>query len=193
MSSSYESELTIASAGNGDSGISPSTILRIFFVVGLFILLGSGYAGYQHWHLSQVCTQPSSARIVDVRYEPAVDEDDSDTWTATIQYTADGGLEYTKPGAVSTSTEGKYQVGDEIAIRYNPSNPSEYIIIGDNSWLGFAIIGSILGIVFILPYSIALIVRFRRRRAAVRLAAQREENLRAAQSPWDSSQETPQD
>ncbi|MBT1179566.1 DUF3592 domain-containing protein [Bifidobacterium vespertilionis] len=190
--SSYESELTIASAGNGDSGISPSTILRLFFVVGLFILLGSGYAGYQYWHLSQVCTQPSSARIVDVRYEPAVDEDDSDTWIATIQYTADGDLEYTKPGAVSTSTEGKYQVGDEIAIRYNPSNPSEYVIVG-NSWVSLVIIGSILGIVFVLPHSIALIVRFRRRRAAVRLAAQREENLRAAQSPWDSSQETTRD
>lgn len=190
--SSYESELTIASAGNGDSGISPSTILRIFFVAGLFILLCSGYAGYQYWHLSQVCTQPSAARIVDVRYEPAVDEDDSDTWIATIQYTADRGLEYTKPGAISTSTEGKYRVGDEIAIRYNPSNPSEYVIVG-NSWVGLVIIGSILAIVFIPPYSIALIVRFRRRRAAVRLAAQREENLRAAQSPWDSSQETTRD
>ena len=174
--------------------MSLSTMGLIFFIAGLILLVLTIIFTMRDWHLSQVCTQPSSARIVNVRYEPAYDEDDSDEWIATIQYTADRGLEYTKPDALKAYKEGEYQIGDEIAIRYNPSNPSEYVVgRGPFDLRPYALFGGVDLAVLVLPYSIVQIVRFRRRRAAVRLAARREKNLQAAQSPWDSSQENPRD
>ncbi len=71
------------------------------------------------------CTVHTVATVVDNVYS-SYDSDAPRTWHAVFEYTA-GGRSFRKGSAYGT-TKPQFEVGQRVAIRYNPDRPDEYLV-----------------------------------------------------------------
>ena len=99
-------------------------------IVGI-VFVGVGIFLYTHGaHLKKVCTSSNQATVVD--FEQDIDnESNSITYYPIVEYEVNG-KKYNSRYSTGDTTH-KYSVGQKITILYNPDNPNEYYIEGDNS------------------------------------------------------------
>ena len=95
---------------------------------------------------------PTNATVTDERCEAAINRNDDDTYYYTLKYEVDG---ETYTGILSFSSDG-YDVGDTMAILYNPNDPSTITNDDASAPIYFIIVGPI---VFILGIAIFLFRR----------------------------------
>lgn len=125
-------------------------ILLVLFEC-IFLLVGGGilYANHKNTIL---CTESTNATVVEMKKEVHRNRGGSGsygtTWKPVVEYYA--GNQFIHQVASTGSNPTKYKVGDRISIKYNPKNPTNFIIEGDN-------LMSMVGIVFI-GVSLMLIV-----------------------------------
>jgi len=95
--------------------------------------------------LEKVCTDPVTAKVVDVLWETENDDDGviRDTYTPTIEYEYKG--KTYKHTLVKVYNENEYKENDKVQILVNPKKPKELVLKGKGKATVPAIIFIVLG------------------------------------------------
>ncbi|MBT1166882.1 DUF3592 domain-containing protein [Bifidobacterium simiarum] len=133
-----------------------------FSVIGAILLMASAGTLVGELRLRADCTEITDGIVTQMILNPADpdEEDSSDTWTPVFRYGVDG-RSYEQRASVASSPP-RYEVGQAVTVRYDPADPSRYVVEGDNAALILytAITVMCLGFTAVLP--VALAVRRRR-------------------------------
>lgn len=89
------------------------------------------------------CTEETTAAIVGVNRDYSRDDDGHKdySYTPVFEFSVRG-VTVRREGGTSSSRKRKFRPGDVRQVRYNPSNPNEFVVVGDsgNSGGGIALI-----------------------------------------------------
>ncbi len=117
-------------------------------IAGIAFIFGGCALLYHTLHRDSHCTMETEAQVVD--YEISTHTEDGipqDSYYPVFRYQADGFCRE-GTGAVGHPDQ-PYELGDIVKIRYNPENPDEIDVPGENkTTLFFGGVAIVLGIVF---------------------------------------------
>ena len=133
---------------------------RYFLLLGVifgFVFLIVGWKLNQKGkYLEEHCTVEVTAVCIQNERIEHYDSDDgsrSITYKPTFVY-GYGDKDYTQESNVSSSNYDKYIEGKEYTIKINPNNPTEYLLDKDNVWKFIGYIFEIMGLIFIIVWSL---------------------------------------
>ena len=139
------------------------SIFAILFVVAfsvIFLIIGvKGFINNNN--LVKNCSETTSGVVTRiVESEVSSDEGTSLMYAPEFEYEVNGQV-YKQVSPVKTS-KGlvKYKEGSQVTIYYNPSNPNEYLVDGDNPNNTFAIISVVVGSILAIVAIINIIRKF---------------------------------
>lgn len=94
------------------------------------------------------CTEETTATIVSVGEDVTRDGSGHKerSYTAYYEFTARGAT-VRRQGGTSTTRKRKYKRGETRQVRYNPSNPNEFVVVGDSGNTGGGVALIILAVV----------------------------------------------
>jgi hypothetical protein len=134
-------------------------VFRIFLAVGVGLLAGAFYWGYQSSSESSEFAR-AEGTVVDLQFDE--DTDGGGVYRPLVEFVDAGGSRRTFLSSYG-SYPAPYDVGDKVGVLYNPANPSDATMDSFGAlYLGPVIVGS-LGLVFTLIGGIAEIYRARRK------------------------------
>ena len=117
-------------------------------LIGLILLGGSVFFYFRAGELVKVCTEKTTATVVNMREDFSVDADTDGTryiYYPVIEYEAAG---QTVKGELDASNPPAYSVNDKVDILYNPNKTSEFIVVGENQNFSWILLGG-LGVIFL--------------------------------------------
>ncbi len=116
------------------------------FLIGLILLGGSVFFYFRAGELAKVCTEKTTATVVNMREDFAYEEGGMRyIYYPIIEYTVNN--EQITGELGSGSNPPLYSVNETLEILYNPSNAEEFIVAGENQNLTWIILGG-LGVIF---------------------------------------------
>ncbi|MBQ8996757.1 DUF3592 domain-containing protein [Candidatus Saccharibacteria bacterium] len=117
-------------------------------LVGLVLIGAAVFMYFRANYLTRVCTEPTTATVVDMREDYTTDSDGAFRYVyyPVIEYQA-GGQTLTEE-LDSGSTTPAYRLGETVDILYNPANAKEFIVAGSNQNLIWILL-SALGVIFL--------------------------------------------
>lgn len=96
-----------------------------------------------------ICTSSCEGEIAGISKSIKSDEaGDTMMYSPVFNYNVEG-VSYTKESTISSS-RCKYNKGDKIMVFYNPQNPDQYYVKGNNSNIFMAVVVLFVGIVMII-------------------------------------------
>jgi len=115
----------------------------------LFIAFGSLFFAFQAGEAKR-CTQEATATLVEYAEETSKDSDGhySTSYFPIVSYKAGGKTITTQDNSGSGAQP--YEIGEKIAIKYDPDNPESFLIVGDNSAVKAGLIGVVIGVALII-------------------------------------------
>ena len=117
------------------------------FLIGLILLGGSVFFYFRAGELAKVCTEKTTATVVNMREDFAYEEGGMRyIYYPIIEYTVNN--EQITGELGSGSNPPLYSVNETLEILYNPSNAEEFIVAGENQNLTWIILGG-LGVIFL--------------------------------------------
>ncbi|MBT1175187.1 DUF3592 domain-containing protein [Bifidobacterium sp. LC6] len=133
-------------------------ICGLFSIVGAIMLVVNIMSLVNEIQLRRDCTELTDGIVTQLVLNPAdeSDDDSSDTWTPVFRYSVNGQT-YEQRFSISSSPP-KYKVGQAVAILYDPTNPSRYVVKGDNSALVLllALMLMCIGFTSVLPIAVVI-------------------------------------
>ncbi|PJM79821.1 DUF3592 domain-containing protein [Bifidobacterium scaligerum] len=136
-----------------------AVICGLFSAIGAIMLVVNIIFLVDEVRLRADCTELTDGIVTQLVFNPAdeSDEDSSDTWTPVFRYSADGQT-YEQKFSIASSPP-RYEVGQAVAILYDPANPSRYVVKGDNSALALCAILMVMCTCFTAVLPIALLIQ----------------------------------
>ena len=135
----------------------PEFIGIIFFVVGVVFVAFTVFMAVDTSRLKRVCTEDTTARVVDIYTKESYDDDGyvKQTYYPVFEYTAAGEvLEETYRVGTNPCA---YYVGQVVPLKYNPDNLYEFVVVGEKTstlimviFGGIGTLFTIIGIVFLI-------------------------------------------
>lgn len=124
-----------------------------FFIVGIVIVLIGIFNIIKGSKMKSKCTESTSARIVEIEkgYD-TIGDDNSGTeykYTPIYEFSVNG-TTVRKSAGVYSNNKRKYHVGDMAVVKYNPDNPTEFMLNGKNTSKSVGIFMSIIGIAIVV-------------------------------------------
>ncbi len=123
-----------------------------YLLVGIVIVLLGFLSIRKGSHTKNKCTASASAVIIEVQAEK--DEAGSEnthkrfTYTPIYEFVA-GGNTIRKHGGIYSHKKKDFNVGDTVAVKYNPEKPEEFLVNGKSGGKGFGIALLLFGLVII--------------------------------------------
>jgi hypothetical protein len=134
-------------------------MFRIFLAVGLGLLAGAVYWGYQSGSEASEFVR-AEGTVVDLQYDE--DSDGSGVYRPLVEFVDAGGSRRTFLSSYG-SYPAPYDVGDKVGVLYNPADPADATVDSFGAlYLGPLIVGS-LGLVFALIGGFAEVYHARRK------------------------------
>jgi len=116
-------------------------------LIGVILLGGSVFFYFRAGELAKVCTEKTTATVVNMREDFAYEEGGMRyIYYPIIEYTVNN--EQITGELGSGSNPPLYSVNETLEILYNPSNAEEFIVAGENQNLTWIILGG-LGVIFL--------------------------------------------
>ena len=123
-----------------------------YLLVGIVIVLLGFLSIRKGSHTKNRCTASASAVIIEVQAEK--DEAGSEnthkrfTYTPIYEFVA-GGNTIRKHGGIYSHNKKDFNVGDTVAVKYNPDKPEEFLVNGKSGGNAFGVALMLFGLVII--------------------------------------------
>ena len=124
----------------------------VYLLVGIVIVLLGFLSIRKGSQKKNRCTASASAVIVEVQAEK--DEAGSEnthkkyTYTPIYEFVAGGNI-IRKNGGIYSHNKKDFNVGDTVAVKYNPDKPEEFLVNGKNGGKSFGIALLLFGLVIV--------------------------------------------
>ena len=100
-------------------------------LVKIILIIGGGFLFYTGIQQLMKCKTEVEATIVDiVTKRSSAKRDHRRDRYPVLEFTADNGQVVHKTADVSSKNKNKYNVGDRLTIKYDPTNPESFIVKG---------------------------------------------------------------
>lgn len=122
----------------------------IVLVIGIAAVLLGGYTLFLNIFKRVKCTQETEAEIVDVKKERHKTGSNRRTdYTPVLSYKVDG-QEYGGLTQFSSILPNKFQVGQTMKVKYDPSNPDNFCVVGKVGNIKLSVFALVIGAAFIV-------------------------------------------